>query len=174
MKNKKIVDYIVVNEKVSDVFSKRTKKNNNQIQEEIYALEKEIFELGAIKMRSDIEQFKTVLESRKTPNNKSIKVSSYFHNKTLNISNEDIEQKINELSRKLPDLEVVEKSLLSKLKQLELERQTKNNSNVLSEIQRNKLELTVLKLANLGYVPLGGVSVSYGCSYQAMVKYEED
>lgn len=176
MKNKKIVDYIVVNEKVSDAFSDRAEMCHTQIRNEIHALKEELIELGVDKMRSDIEQFKIVFESRKTPNNKVIIADFSFHNKALRFSNEEIEQKISELSRKLPDLEIVEKPLLSKIKALEikLEKQINNISNVIYEIQRDRLELTILELVNLGYVPQGGISVSSRYSYQAMVKYEED
>lgn len=176
MKNKKIVDYILVNEMVSNTFSSKIEMFSRQIQDEIRTLEKEIKEVGAVAIRSDIVKFRIALDSRKLPKDKLVGLGISIHSEASRLSNEEIELKISEMSKELLELEIVEKPLLSKLSQLKfkLKKQKNNISDFLHNIQRDEMESSILNLINIGYVPQGGISVSNGHSYQAMVKYEED
>jgi len=179
MKNKKIVDYIVVkeNNKQEDLSKRLEEAKENQITK-LAKLKDEQKALNINEIQYQIYTSKMIIKGRNESAKQGRKISYLpfdFNNTLTELSVEEIETKIKELSIDENKLKELEKPILEKIKKVEKELSIANDfkNNTLAKIKRNLFEENIVKLMEQGYVPQGGVCVKHYHLYQAMVKYEE-
>jgi len=201
MKDKKIIDYIILDGSLPPYkLFNRIDLPKKEIVKEIdtlkVSLERSIERLDRFKFLNDEygkyevgKEYKVLTRdelkewSSKANNGVSHNESSYPH-PLQSIIPQDLEVTVekydyNNNSREIKNaLNKAEKTVAEKRnKIIQLEKELKEFESDPDPISnthtRTTLEIQVIELVNRGYLPLGGISVSEGNSYQTMVKYEE-
>ena len=190
MENKKIVDYILVN---GDNDTSSLSLNLRELRRKITPIDRKVYNLTKRKKDGEnVDFWRTFLDItiKKHDNIALIKEEQVFLN-SCNTTKSDVEHHatakyVSEYS--IEEIETILKTTIKESKELDTinkelllaeEQQQKEQDalfnlegDTLSKLEKCTLEVYVVKLLKVGYVPLGGVSVSQGIPYQAMVKYE--